>query len=220
MTFGLIIFDCDGVLVDSESLANRVMSQVFAESGFDVSPEDCLRRFVGMSMRSVRAAVEEEFGRRLPDGFEPRVRALSDEVFDRDLQPIRGVSEALSALPHARCVASSGSPRRIRRSLDKTGLDAYFADHALFSAAMVKRGKPAPDLFLHVAETMEVTPQQCLVIEDSLLGASAGVAAGMTVFGFAGASHITDGHAERLEALGVTAVFDDMADLPGMLAAR
>ena len=220
MTFRLIIFDCDGVLVDSESLANQVISRVFADSGFDISPEDCLRRFVGMSMRSVRAAVETESGRRLPDDFEPRVRALADEVFDRDLQPVRGVSEVLSVLPHARCVASSGSPMRIRRSLNTTGLDAYFTDDTLFSAAMVKRGKPAPDLFLHVAETMACAPEQCLVIEDSLLGATAGVAAGMTVFGFAGASHITDGHAERLEALGVTAVFDDMAALPGMLGAR
>lgn len=218
MTFRLIIFDCDGVLVDSESLANRVLSQLFVESGFDISPEDCLRRFVGMSMRSVRAAVETESGRRLPDDFEPRVRALANEVFDRDLQPVRGVSEVLSVLPHARCVASSGSPTRIRRSLATTGLDTYFRDDTLFSAAMVKRGKPAPDLFLHVAETMACAPEQCLVIEDSLLGATAGVAAGMTVFGFAGASHITDGHAERLESLGVTAVFDDMADLPSMLA--
>jgi HAD superfamily hydrolase (TIGR01509 family) len=219
VTFELIIFDCDGVLVDSESLSNRVLSRVFAESGFDISPEDCLRRFVGMSMRSVRTAVEANSGRSLPEDFEPRVRALADEVFDRDLQPVRGVSDVLSALPHARCVASSGSPTRIRRSLNTTGLDAYFADEALFSAAMVERGKPAPDLFLHVAETLKVTPEQCLVIEDSLLGATAGVAAGMTVFGFAGASHITDGHGERLEALGVTAVFDEMADLPKMLAA-
>jgi len=219
VTYGLIIFDCDGVLVDSESLANQVMSRVFAESGFDISPEDCLRRFVGMSMRSVRAAVEMESRRRLPDGFEPRVRALADEVFDRDLRPVPGVSDVLSALPHVRCVASSGSPTRIRRSLNSTGLDAYFADDTLFSAAMVERGKPAPDLFLHVAETMAYAPEQCLVIEDSLLGASAGVAAGMTVFGFAGASHITDGHAGRLEALGVAAVFDDMADLPKLLAA-
>ncbi|MDH3704236.1 MAG: HAD family hydrolase [Alphaproteobacteria bacterium] len=220
MTFRLIIFDCDGVLVDSESLANQVIARVFAESGFDISPEDCLRRFVGMSMRSVRAAVETESGRRLPDDFEPRVRALADEVFDRDLQPVRGVSEVLSVLPHARCVASSGSPMRIRRSLNTTGLEGFFTDATLFSAAMVKRGKPAPDLFLHVAETMACAPEQCLVIEDSLLGATAGVAAGMTVFGFAGASHITDGHAERLEALGVTTVFDDMSDLPNMLGAR
>ena len=132
MIDGLIIFDCDGVLVDSESLANRVLSQVFGESGFEISPEDCLRRFVGMSMRSVRAAVETESGRRLPDGFEPRVRALADEVFDRDLRPVPGVAEVLSALPHARCVASSGSPTRIRRSLNTTGLDAYFADDILF----------------------------------------------------------------------------------------
>ncbi len=216
--FELIIFDCDGVLVDSESLSNVVMSQALAEAGFDVSPEDCLRRFVGMSMRSVRAAVEADSGRSLPEDFEPRVRALADEVFDRELQPVRGVSDVLSTLPHARCVASSGSPTRIRRSLNTTGLDAYFADDTLFSAAMVQRGKPAPDLFLHVAETMAVAAERCLVIEDSLLGATAGVAAGMTVFGFAGASHITDGHAERLKALGVATVFDEMAALPGLLA--
>ena len=218
MTYQLIIFDCDGVLVDSESLANKVMSQALVEAGFDISPEECLRRFVGMSMKSVRAAIEDDSGRRLPDDFEPQVRALADAVFDRDLRAVPGVSDVLSGLPHARCVASSGSPARIRRSLRTTGLDAYFTDDTLFSAAMVARGKPAPDLFLHVAATLDYTPDQCLVIEDSLLGATAGLAAGMTVFGFAGASHITDSHADRLAALGVAAVFDDMAALPGMLA--
>ena len=217
MTYELIIFDCDGVLVDSESLSNQVLSRVFLESGFEISPDDCLRQFVGMSMKSVRAAVEEGSGRRLPDDFEPRVRALADEVFDRDLRAVPGVSDVLSALPHARCVASSGSPARIRRSLGTTGLDAYFSDDTLFSAAMVTRGKPAPDLFLHVAATLDFAPERCLVIEDSLLGATAGLAAGMTVFGFAGASHIADGHATRLAALGVAAVFDEMADLPGLL---
>ena len=219
MSDRLIIFDCDGVLVDSEILANHVLARVFRECGFDISPADCVRRFVGMSLRSVRKAIEADFGRRLPDGFEKRARALSDSALDRELRPIPGVADLLADLPQRRCVASSSSLRRIRRSLGTAGLDAYFDDAVLFSAAMVARGKPAPDLFLHAADAMGHPPEDCLVIEDSLPGVTAGVAAGMTVFGFTGASHIAGGHAERLTALGAAAVFDDMVDLPSLLAA-
>ena len=214
----LVIFDCDGVLVDSEVLFNRIVAEQLTASGYPLDTETSIARFTGMSMPSLVALVEREWGQRLPGDFAERCRAMADPVFDAELKAISGIAEVLAGHDGPRCVASSSAPRRIERSLRTTGLIDHFDAATLFSAAMVERGKPAPDLFLHAAQQMGAAPAECIVIEDSLPGAEAALAAGMITLGFAGGGHIRNGHAEKLDALGVAAVFDDMAALPDLLA--
>jgi len=215
----LVIFDCDGVLVDSEVASNHILAERLTAWGYPVDAETAMARFTGMSMRSVEALVESETGRTLPEDFAQGYRAELSRVFDEQLQPIAGIAEVLAAHDGPRCVASSGMPFRIERSLRTTGLIDYFQDGTLFSAAMVERGKPAPDLFLHAAQQMGAAPADCVVVEDSLLGVEAGVAANMTVLGFTGGGHIRAGHDAELQARGAAHVFDDMALLPELLAA-
>jgi HAD superfamily hydrolase (TIGR01509 family) len=213
----LVIFDCDGVLVDSEVLFNWVLAEQLTACGYPIDGDSAIERFTGMSMPNLMAVVENELGHTLPDGFTITCRARANDVLDRDLQAIPGIAAVLARHGGPRCVASSSSPARIRRSLTTTGLIGHFADKTLFSAAMVQHGKPAPDLFLHAARTMKAAPADCIVIEDSLPGAQAAVAAGMTALGFTGGSHIRNGHADALRAIGVAAVFDDMTELPDLL---
>ncbi len=210
----LTIFDCDGVLVDSEILFNMVVAEALTEHGYPIDTDTAIARFTGMSMPSLLSIVEGELGRGLPEDFTTQCRARANSVLDRELRPIAGIDAVLTDHGGPRCVASSSSPTRIRRSLKTTGLDRHFADETLFSAAMVTHGKPAPDLFLHAAAEMGAATDACIVIEDSLLGVEAAVAAGMTVLGFTGGSHIRDGHAARMREAGVAAVFDDMSNLP------
>lgn len=214
----LTIFDCDGVLVDSESLSSVIYAETLSEFGYAIDAETVAARFTGFSMKSTIATVEADWGQSLPDDFAATVRARADMRFDQDLTAIPGIAAALNNLGDPRCVASSGQMRRIQRSLNKTDLMKYFDAAALFSAQMVERGKPAPDLFLHAAREMGFAPQSCVVIEDSLPGVQAAAAAGMTVLGFAGGSHIGDGHEDRMRRAGVHDVFDDMAALPELLA--
>lgn len=215
----LVVFDCDGVLVDSETIACRIDAEIFTDLGFPLSFEDIRRDFVGVSATTMCRAIEERFGRALPADMPQRLLQAALDSFEAELQPIAGIADALRRLAGPRCVASSSSPPRIRRSLELTGLIDFFAPH-LFSATMVTNGKPAPDLFLHAAREMGVSPARCVVIEDSIPGVTAARAAGMTVYGFVGGGHCVDGHGERLSALGADAVFDDMADLPRLLAAH
>jgi HAD superfamily hydrolase (TIGR01509 family) len=214
----LVIFDCDGVLVDSEAESNRILAEQLTAWGHPVDAETSIARYTGMSMKSLVAAVERETGRQLSDDFVQSYRAEVTRAFDESLQPIAGVAEVLAAHDGLRCVASSSMPFRIERSLRTTGLIDYFRLDALFSAAMVERGKPAPDLFLHAAERMGIPPSDCIVIEDSVYGVEAAVAAGMPALGFTGGGHIRDGHDARLRDRGATEVFDDMALLPDLLA--
>jgi HAD superfamily hydrolase (TIGR01509 family) len=219
MSAGLVIFDCDGVLVDSEPLANRVLASVLTEMGCPTTPQDCIDRYTGMNVRTVRGAVEERFGRGLPEDFETVVRSRAHAALEDELCALPGAAALLAGFPHERCVASNSGPDWVRRALGATNLARYFAADAIFSAADVTEGKPAPDLFLHAAQSMGHGPKVCVVIEDSILGVRAGVAAGMTVLGFTGASHIADGHGERLRATGAADIFDDLTALPALLEA-
>jgi HAD superfamily hydrolase (TIGR01509 family) len=212
----LVLFDCDGVLVDSELLASRLLAAALTAEGYPLTAADCRARYTGISMRSAIAMVEADRGKPLPDDFEDRMRANDLKVFARELKPVPGVAQALARIPLAKCVASSGAPEKIRHSLTVTGLIGFFAPH-LFSAHMVAHGKPAPDLFLFAAETMGALPARCCVIEDSAPGIAAARAAGMPVLGFAGGGHAGDGYAAMLKKAGADAVFDCMADLPGLL---
>lgn len=213
----LVIFDCDGVLVDSEAIASRVLAELLTESGFPLHAEQAIDRFTGISLPEVVAQVEAEWGRALPADFVARLRERDRAAFRVELRAIAGVAEALQVLAYPRCVASSGSPEKIRENLALTGLLEYLAPH-LFSAAMVAKGKPAPDLFLYAAATMGALPARCVVIEDSVAGIRAAHAAGMQVFGFCGGGHCRPGDGEALLAVGAARLFSRMADLPALLA--
>ncbi|MBL8700252.1 MAG: HAD family hydrolase [Alphaproteobacteria bacterium] len=213
----LVIFDCDGVLVDSETIACRLDAEIFTDLGFPLSFEDIRRDFVGVSASTMCRTIEERFARKLPEDMPQRLLAAALEAFETRLAPIPGIGDALASLDGPRCVASSSDPARIRRSLELTGLLHHFDPH-LFSTKMVARGKPAPDIFLHAARTMGVEPDGCVVIEDSIPGVTAARAAGMTVFGFVGGDHCAPGHDARLREIGADLVFDDMRALPALLA--
>jgi len=208
----LIIFDCDGVLVDSEIVSFEAEAEVFGEIGITLTAQDLLGRFLGMSSASMFAIIEREHGVKLPLDFAERAARRTLEAFDRRLRPIPGIAELLAGLPDRKCVASSSEPPRIRHSLTLAGILHYFEPH-IFSAAQVKHGKPAPDLFLFAAESMGAAPARCLAIEDSVAGITAARAAGMTVLGFTGGSHCLDGHGDKLLAAGACDVFGSCRDL-------
>jgi HAD superfamily hydrolase (TIGR01509 family) len=214
----LLIFDCDGVLVDSEMLASTVHARMLASVGIVASPEQILRRFTGSTDRAMYAVLEEELGRPLPAGHAEMTAAEMRAAFERELQPVRGVADALARLALPKCVASNSGLGTLRLGLTVTGLIHHFAPN-VFSAQMVERGKPAPDLFLYAARQMGAAPANCLVIEDSVHGVTAARAAGMRVLGFCGGSHCAPGHAETLKAAGASLTFADMAELPDLVAA-
>lgn len=210
---GLVIFDCDGVLVDTETLANRRLSSWLTEAGFAISYEDCRRTFCGRSMKSVQEEVEAS-GVMLGDFVNRWYRELPG-LFDEGLEAVPHVETAVLALKAAGipwCVASSANVEKMHITLGRTGLLPHF-EHVLFSASMVERGKPFPDLFLHAASKMGFAPGECAVVEDAVPGVKAARAAGMRVFGYHG-DPLSD--REGLAAAGAT-LFDDMRALPGLL---
>ncbi len=215
----LVIFDCDGVLVDSEVISNRVIVQGLAAIGCPLDEATVGRRFVGRSYQTMARELEAELGRPLPERFVENLEAATLDLLARELQPTRGIAAALARLDRQRCVASSSSVAWIDLCLERTGLSQLVGQHR-FSASMVAHGKPAPDLFLHAAATLGVAPAQCLVIEDSEPGLQAGLAAAMRVVGFVGGSHVPDAalHADRLRTLGAAATLADLADLPLLVA--
>ena len=218
MQFDLVIFDCDGVLIDSELLSVRADIDCLAEFGIDLSAEEILERYTGISLAGMLADLETRFARPLP-GFAERHRQRLERLFEADLKPIPGVVSLLDSLACRSCVASSGTPERLRHALSLVGLFDRFHPN-VFSAVEVARGKPAPDLFLLAADRMGVAPGRCVVIEDSLPGVAAAVAAGMTAIGFTGGTHCRPGHDSRLLAHGAALAIDSMAALRPALAGR
>jgi HAD superfamily hydrolase (TIGR01509 family) len=212
----LVIFDCDGVLVDSEVISCRAHAQTLTRHGYPITDDQVLERFLGVSDREARQIVEAEIGRKLPDDFEAQVKQATLQFYAGDLRAIAHVGEAIAAIGLPKCVASSGTPEKIRHGLSCTGLYDRLAPH-IFSATQVARGKPAPDLFLFAAGQMHVSPARCLVIEDSVPGITGARAAGMTVLGFHGGSHCRPGHADTLRAAGALMAFDDMRQLPELI---
>jgi HAD superfamily hydrolase (TIGR01509 family) len=211
----LAIFDCDGVLVDSEPLANRIFAEALEELGLKLDLEEMYELFVGRTMSACMLKVEELLGRPAPPDFLERLQVRTFAEFEAaPLQAIPGVAEALDAIIAMGlrvCVASSGEVEKMRLTLRLTGLLPRFNGH-LYSATQVPRSKPAPDIYLHAAKQMGVAPRECVVIEDSPAGATAGVAAGMTVLGFA--AHTS---AEKLRSVGVAHTFARMHELPELL---
>ena len=215
----LVIFDCDGVLVDSEPLAMRVLLEGLAAAGCAIDEATAYERFLGRSLASMQAVVRNELGVELSQEQLEAMRLRLFEVYRQELAPIPGIIETLDRLTLPRCVASSSHSERLRLSLEVTGLLARFAPH-LFSASMVARGKPAPDLFLHVAEQMGVAPANCLVVEDSRAGIEAAKRAGMRVFGFVGGGHARSAaYRAGLAALAPDRILDDIAELPVLIDA-
>jgi HAD superfamily hydrolase (TIGR01509 family) len=216
LNFDLIIFDCDGVLVDSEVISCRAHAETLTRHGYPITADEVLNRFLGVSDREARLMIENEISRKLPNDFESQVKHATLQYYADDLRAISHVSEAIAAIGLPKCVASSGTPEKIRHGLTCAGLYDQLAPH-IFSASEVKRGKPAPDLFLFAAEQMQAAPAQCLVIEDSIPGVTGAVAAGMTVLGFHGGSHCQPGHADTLRAAGAIMTFEDMRQLPDLI---
>ncbi|EEW25570.1 HAD family hydrolase [Rhodobacter ferrooxidans] len=185
----LVIFDCDGVLIDSEIISARMLVAELAGLGVKIDLDYVARHFLGRSYPVVMAQIRREFGLDLPPAFEDRYRQRLLDAFAADLKIMPGVAEVLARLRLPYCVATSSSPVRARQSLQIAGL-GHLLGPRLFTASMVANGKPAPDLFLHVAATLGVDPARCLVIEDSINGVRAGLAAGMEVWRFTGGSHL------------------------------
>lgn len=211
----LVIFDCDGVLVDTEAVANRFLARLLGNSGYLVSYEDCHRRFVGRTIEAAQEIVERESGLSLGADWPNKVRTGTEEAFQAGVEAVPGAEEAILALRQAGipfCVASSGRFSKMRTSLGKSGLLPLVGD-VLFSAEQVAHGKPAPDLFLFAARSMGAAPGDTVVVEDSVPGVLAGIAAGMRVLGYAG-DPLTD--ADGLRAAGAE-VFDDMAKTPTLI---
>jgi HAD superfamily hydrolase (TIGR01509 family) len=213
----LVIFDCDGVLVDSEVISSRAHAETLTRHGYPITPEQVLERFLGVSDREARQTIETEIGRKLPDDFEAQMKQAALRRYADDLPTIPHVGAAIAAIGLPKCVASSGTPDKIRHGLTCAGLYDLLAP-SIFSASQVERGKPAPDLFLFAAAQMRTAPARCIVIEDSIPGITGALAAGMTVLGFHGGSHCRPDYDETLRAAGAALTFDDMRQLPDLIA--
>jgi beta-phosphoglucomutase-like phosphatase (HAD superfamily) len=217
MPVDLVIFDCDGVLVDSEVISCRVHAETLTRHGYPITADQVLVRFLGVSDREARQTIESEMGRLLPQDFEAQIGHAALQRYASELTAIRYAGEAIDAIGLPKCVASSGTHEKIRHGLTCAGLYDRLAPD-IFSATQVERGKPAPDLFLFAAERMHATPARCVVIEDSVPGIKGARTAGMTVLGFHGGSHCRPGYGETLKNAGATITFDDMRQLPDLIA--
>lgn len=204
----LVIFDCDGVLVDSEIISSTILIAELESSGVSVTFDYFQKYFLGRSFPKVAEAVRKTFNVALPDAFEETYRQRLLAAFETHLRPTRKVSEVLESLATAKCVATSSSPTRVKRSLALTGLTNFFGED-VFTSSLVSNGKPAPDLFFYTSEKMNVIPDRCLVIEDSLPGIEAAVSAGMHVWRFTGGSHLNGSSESTDEQFSDLPVFDN-----------
>lgn len=212
----LIIFDCDGVLVDSEPLAAEAYERVYEKHGMSGVGSDIIAQCVGMKQADIIVRIKELTGHHLQPEQEGDLWTVTRDLFSEKLNPTNGIAPFLGTLKTGRCVASSSSLERIHHSLAVTGLAPHFGE-AIFSSSMVKRGKPAPDIFLYAAEKMGADPANCVVIEDSPFGVEGAVAAGMTAIGYTGGGHTYAGHGERLKAQGAQAACATWAEISDRL---
>ena len=215
MAHTLVIFDCDGVLVDSEPIVNRLLVEALAGEGLRLTNEEVDQAFLGLSWPATLDIIEGRLGRPVAGGFLQRIQRASFDAFRRELRPVPGIEAALDQIGQPMCVASSGEAAGIYHSLELTGLLPRF-DGRLFSAEQVARGKPHPDVFLFAAESLGVLPSDCAVVEDSLNGVHGAAAAGMTVFAYEPAASFARGRHDAFCSAGAT-VFQDMAELPVLL---
>jgi HAD superfamily hydrolase (TIGR01509 family) len=214
----VIIFDCNGVLVDGEQIAATVAAEELTRAGVAITPEQVTRHFIGRRPADMFAAIEAATKRKLPEGFGAAVNRATLKRLRTELRAMPHVVHALTWLRGAKCVASSSPQDRIWASLETTGLMRFFDPH-LFSASDVANGKPAPDLFLHAASRMHVRPFDCIVVEDSPAGVTAAASAGMTAIGFVGGSHAGSDLGQELMAAGARTIVADMRHLKGAIVA-
>ena len=212
----LVIFDCDGVLIDSQVIQSRIDAAELTRLGFPVTAEELAQQFIGTATKDMKAHVETTLGRPLPNNFETTRDHLVDAAYRTELQAVAGVAEVLGKIGLPVCVASNAQLARLREVLALTGLLTFFEPN-VFGADLVARPKPAPDLFLHAAACLNASPSHCVVIEDSETGIRAAKAAGMQVLGFHGAGHCFPGYEEVLIAAGASAVFSSMGELLPLL---
>lgn len=218
--FDLILFDCDGVLVDSEIIAAEVESKLLRESGFDITAEDMCIRFAGMDWKSILLTIEQESDIPISAQLIDKSEKLLDAALARRVKMIEGVRYALAKLTEQRCICSNSSSARLDMMLTKLSLKPFFEGH-IYSAKDLgpDRTKPRPDIYLHGAKQFGVEPARCLVVEDSVHGVHAARAAGMRVIGFTGGSHTYPTHADRLTDAGAETVIARMVELPQMVDA-
>ena len=209
--FELIIFDCDGVLVDSERITNTVFAQMLNELGLNLTLEDMFNKFVGNSMTTCLEMIQGMLGKSIPKTFVGEYKVRTKKALESELQAVEGIKDALDRLNLPYCVASSGDREKMQTTLGITNLLSYFEDK-LFSVTEVANGKPHPDIFLYAAEKMGFKPEKCVVVEDTPIGVKGGVAAGMTVFGYAKLMK-----PEKLTAAGAHIIFDEMKLLPELV---
>jgi len=212
----LVIFDCDGVLIDSEIIFGRVLGECLIAADFPITMTEAMVLGFGKNRVTLTAEIAARFQRTLPDGFFETFRAHVDIAFENELTAIPGIEDLLAVLPAPRCVASNSHLDRVRHALSVTQLLPLFDPH-VFSASQVAQGKPAPDLFLFAAQQFGAPRENCIVVEDSAVGVAAAVAAGMPVVGFCGSRHCPSGHGESLLAAGCSQVFAGMSDLAAYL---
>lgn len=216
----MLIFDCDGVVLDSMLLHTKVEAEAYQNIGIEITPEELALRFSGISQDEVSRILEKETGTHVPQDLEAQIEKKKDEVFTKELQPIPGIYETLKSLENfPRCIASGTGIAGLKHMLSVTNLYNCFAPN-IFSSEMVSKGKPFPDLFLYAAQKMGIMPNNCFVIEDASAGVEAGIAAGMRVIGFAGGSHCNQDHAAHLIKSGAELVFTNMSDLPDIIYER
>jgi HAD superfamily hydrolase (TIGR01509 family) len=211
----LVIFDCDGVLVDSEVISNRVLAEMLTAEGLPTTLTQARRGYQGMLLADVVSRAGEKLGRAFPEDWLARYEGERDVAFHRELEPVAGAAETVKRVTAAGigvCVASQGKLSKTRLSLTLTGLDHLFPEPARFSAYSVARGKPAPDLFLHAAATMGAAPAECVVVEDTPSGVTAAVAAGMRSMGYA-----ADSDEQALRDAGATEILRSLDELPRVL---
>lgn len=222
MPFDAVLFDCDGVLVDSEPITNGVLRDMLEELGWVLTPAECMRLFIGKAVKDEAALIEAHTGQPLTEAWMLRFRERRNEGLTRDVKPIAQAVAAvarLHALYGGRLACASGADRfKVELQLDKCGLMPYFKGR-IFSGHEQPRSKPAPDVYLAAAAALGVDPARCAVVEDTVTGVTAGVAAGATVFGYSPSEAGHDAPA-ALRAAGAAAIFTDMAQLPGLLGAR
>jgi HAD superfamily hydrolase (TIGR01509 family) len=216
----ILIFDCDGVVLDSMVLHTEVEAEAYRSLGVDITPSELSLRFSGVPQNEVSRILSNEKGVNIPSDLEGLIESTKEKVFSERLKPISGIAETLEDLRSIpRCIASGTAVSGLRHMLGVTGLYDSFAPH-IYSSEMVERGKPFPDLFLYAANRMGANPDECLVIEDGIAGVQAAKAASMRVLGFVGGSHCDSQHAQRLEGAGAEFVFDNMRDLVTILKER
>lgn len=208
----LIIFDCDGVLIDSEILACRVDAEELSALGIPMSTKDVIRKFAGVSQKDMRTMIERDAGWSLPPDYEARVDQRIADLMSEELRPIPGIRAVIEQLDSPFCIASSSTHEKLQFTLTLTGLYDLFTPN-IFSSSEVTHGKPAPDLFLHAATRMKAAPDRCIVIEDSTAGVEAAVAAGMHPIGFVGGAHCDARQADRLQRMGAKLVIDRLESL-------